>query len=313
LAIDDLVDTKALTQLVLETFILNGIPAVFTIVVIFFAAKSFKNKDKRGMNGPNAVNNLYEDLYGNGDNATPTSPFSIRPPKANEPINLGIPQKNYLKITKLNDVYDSYAFSLTAATQSKARAAAKLRSKKFDMALTRAFDSSVYEFTNTEKAALLKEEEQFLKEGGTYMAAIIQMQKVLTDLTIRKEMKKMNVKVGEVDVASDVIANSTATETKEDKESGNFLTKMKDGRNENKLMDELEDANTELMRLELSFIRTGAYLNHLVRSYFDSANSTSLIGHFNFVFILWLSKHHISFLTNNYDDTSCENYGTGTG
>ena len=46
-----LVDSKSLTQFFLETCISYGVPAVFTIIVIGFAAKSIKGTGGDGMGG----------------------------------------------------------------------------------------------------------------------------------------------------------------------------------------------------------------------------------------------------------------------
>jgi hypothetical protein len=155
------VDTSSLTQYFLETIISSGVPAVFTIVVLAFAAKSFKSAKDASSSGPNgglfsqsAVSQVYDDLYGNPDAQKPKLPFGPRPSNAT-PKNLGIPSTQYFKVTKLNDKYQSFDYSLTAATQSKAKAAAKVRSQAFDSALQRSFDSSIAEIKPAQKSDLL--------------------------------------------------------------------------------------------------------------------------------------------------------------
>ena len=131
------IDTTSLTQYFLETLISSGIPAIFWIVVIGFAAKSIKNaKDAGNSEGPNgglfgrtAVTELYDDLYGPSGGGQKSLLSFGRGVQKTIPKNIGIPTDQFLKITKLNSKYESFEYSLTAATQSKAKAAAKYRSR----------------------------------------------------------------------------------------------------------------------------------------------------------------------------------------
>jgi len=203
------VDTAALTQYFLETLISSGVPAFFWIVVIAFAAKSLKNaKESSGNNqGPNgglfgktAVTELYDDLYGPTNESSPRSflPFG-RPNTKSTPKNLGLPSNEFLKVTKLNDRYLSYDYSLTTATQSKAKAAAKYRSQSFDSAIQRSFDSTIDELNPAQKLDLLTEEKAFLQQGSNLLNNINELQRKLTEIIISEEMKSMDVEIGEVD------------------------------------------------------------------------------------------------------------------
>jgi len=269
LGVEDYVDVKSLSNLFLERLIIDGVPAVCILIVIAFAAKAFKsNKDKKNSFGKNVVDNLYDDLYGGYEPEAP----SFFPQKmfgnngrGNGPSNLGIPKREYLKISKINDVYDSYAFSLTTATQSKAKAAAKLRSKSFDMALQKAFDSSAKEFTSEEKATLLNKEKEFLKEGGSSLQELSELQKELTDLTIRSEMKKMSKDVGGLDLLTANIQEGNVTTGNTTVETGTNVTAtektkenkpIKFSKTETQLMVDIEKGSTELLKLELRFMRS---------------------------------------------------------
>ncbi len=187
------------------------------------------------------------------------------------PKNLGIPEKQYLKITKLNDIYDSYDYSLTSATQSKAFAAANYRSRSFNSALQKSiFQSSALELTNGQKVDLLLEEKEFLKRGTDILDSITELQYLLTDLIIKEEMDAMDVQVGEVDVNMAIDAtivekgsdevdaadgkNVTATSDEEEKKTQN-RKKSSNKKEINKLVKEIEKENTELLRLEMEFIR----------------------------------------------------------
>lgn len=287
------VDTSALTQYFLETLISYGVPAFFWIVIIAFAAKAFRGsrKDAQSRNmGPNGnlfgasrnnvINELYSDLYGGSadddKNKSPFSMFAAGPgSKNNIPKNLGIPKNQFLQITKLNDKYASFEYSLTAATQSKAKAAAQFRSQAFDSALTRAFDSSIAELNTAQKSDLLLEEKEFLKKGNEFLSSITALQTELTSLIIQEEMDNMDVEVGEVDAhaqtnnkdiidativdestdTSNVNATSTSTTVEEKKKDEKKSNSSNNKKEINKLVKEIEKQNTELLRLEMEFIR----------------------------------------------------------
>jgi hypothetical protein len=278
-----------------------GVPAFFWIVIIAFAAKSFKGAQKasaRESTGPNGnlfgaranvVSELYNDLYGDSQSPgdKPNSPFGMfAPPNSKNkpnPKNLGIPKTQFLKVTKLNDVYSSYKYSLVAATQSKAKAAAQFRSHAFDSALQRAFDSSILELNNAQKVDLLLEEKEFLNKGGEILESVTALQSALTELVIKGEMDTMDVEIGEVDAHDNSKSASASTsastkdnaidativdENKDTDASTNENTTAKDEKPKdkkkiasnnkkeiNKLVKEIEKQNTDLLRLELEFIR----------------------------------------------------------
>ena len=108
---------------------------------------------KRGGGGPN----------GNKNNINrPTSK-----------LNIGIPKRQYLKVTKLNSKYDSYRYSMISATQGKALAASELRAKGFNDAFYRALgldsnnsNNQNLGLTSAEGTALIKLERDFLSVGS---------------------------------------------------------------------------------------------------------------------------------------------------
>jgi hypothetical protein len=141
-----LIDEKELINFFLMKLIENGVPATFTIITILFAAKAFKGKSTRddalvGQVNP-AVSELYEDLYGGTTDKKPSSIFSGFGRRNNRSAsqdqilsrNAGIPAKQYISVKSLNEKYDSYEYNMVQATQSKAAAAAALRSKNFNRA-----------------------------------------------------------------------------------------------------------------------------------------------------------------------------------
>eukprot|EP00566_Odontella_aurita_P036604 CAMPEP_0113572956 /NCGR_PEP_ID=MMETSP0015_2-20120614/26363_1 /TAXON_ID=2838 /ORGANISM="Odontella" /LENGTH=758 /DNA_ID=CAMNT_0000476007 /DNA_START=103 /DNA_END=2379 /DNA_ORIENTATION=+ /assembly_acc=CAM_ASM_000160 len=301
------IEWSSLAEYALQQVISAGIPAVFALVVVFFAAKAFnvggkkENSDFWG-DGESAVDDLYNDLYGDGNaqrgGMPKLSSLLGGGGKRSGGIpsrNLGVPTKKYLKIERLNERYDSYSYSLTSATRSKALAAATLREQNFDRALERAVDSSLSELTPAEKTDLLRAEKELLKVGGGIVSNMRAVQQDLTDRVIRDEMKRMDVDVGELDpeageyegvdeeegVIVDAVideendaeegnvdsANAAADDTSKNKADkkgrsrkvkstpkANVKTLLKSA-NINKDIKTLEELNTELVKLELSFIR----------------------------------------------------------
>lgn len=295
------VDTGSLTTYFIEQLIAAGVPAMFWIVVIAFAGKTIASaakEDREERLGGGAVQELYDDLYTDGD-ANSKSPFGggFGPPGAasrrTSKKNLGIPSKEYIKVTRLNDKFDSYGYSLTAATESKALAAAQLRSSNFDRALSRSIASGLTPLTPGEKADLIRVEKELLTVGGKIVSEMAALQRKMTDVVIKNEMTAMNVQIGEVDAEGDggeyvqakenegiivdaVIeekngvvepfddddksdvksdaANSVASSGKAKvKKSG--LKSMLKSRTLNADLKELSELNTEVTKLELAFVK----------------------------------------------------------
>jgi len=266
------IDGTAVTQYFIETLISYGVPTFFTIVVIAFAAKSFKGAKggpmgtggpNGGLFGKNAVTEIYDDLYGTGEaaNKSPFAMFSKGPNSNATPKNLGVPKDQYLKITKLNDKYQSFQYSLTAATQSKAKAAAQYRAAAFDSALTRGIDSSIEELSLAQKSDLLTEEKEFLKRGGDLLGSVTMLQRTITDLVIKEEMREMDVEIGEVDAYNEkngVVDATIVDEKKDEKKEEKKKTSQKSKSNKkdiSKIVKEIGKLNTDLLKTEMEFIR----------------------------------------------------------
>ena len=257
-----------------------------------------------------AVDDLYNDLYGdpaaNGGKG-PSALMDLLPGRRGgrkggggiPAKNLGVPQKTYLKVERLNDQYESYDFTLSSATESRAAAAARMRDRTFDRALGRATESwGVEVLSLAEKTDLLRAERELLGVGGRILQEVRELRKDLTDSVIKDEMKRMNVDIGELDPESGtyeavkngegVIVDIDATEIKKEKaqndtaivnvddkgevkvgevtkkgakaqsgkskSKGNIKSFLKSS-NFSKDMKSLEVLNTDLLELELSFIR----------------------------------------------------------
>mmetsp|Transcript_39558 Transcript_39558/g.45062 ORF Transcript_39558/g.45062 Transcript_39558/m.45062 type:complete len:654 (-) Transcript_39558:117-2078(-) len=254
-----ILDTNEILNLLLAKTIDSGVPAIFTLILIFYAGKTFadnKNREKMMPIGrKSAASELYDDLYGGFENG-PKPRFSFPgfggpPPRAGPP-NLGTPSAQFIKLKSLNEKYDSYDYNVVAATENKALAAAKMRSKNFDRALKKATFGST-ELHASEKAELLKVEKQFLGVGSKLMDAIVQAEAQLTDFAICEQMDKLGVSIEDIDLPLNVTKNVTA---KADD------TKKKDGKNKQdleKVKKALEESVAEnqksLLNQEISFLQ----------------------------------------------------------
>jgi hypothetical protein len=225
---------------------------------------------------------LYDDLYGDGSDATMGGGGLLsmfRGKQQNKPPkNVGIPAQEYLSITKLNDRYNSYQYSVDSATRSKAYAAAVQRKKNFGNAFAKALDSSLSDLTTAEMTDLVSEEKEFLKEGARLMSKMETLQIELTKSTIGAEMKKMKVDVNELDPHTGVYysdsgntttasanatsgnqklatTNGTKKDGKETKSMKSMAKRISAGKKTDILMKQIAELNSRILRLELEFTR----------------------------------------------------------
>ena len=263
-----------------EKVIDASIPAVFSIAVIFFFFSQFKKARKEGGRGDDeaaesatAISELYNDLYSSTDGRSrqggPMNPFGPPPGPPPLPKNLGIPKREFLQITNMNERFDAYDFSLTKATDSKAKAAADFRSKAFDRALGLALNaepsvegSTVAEFLAPRvKAKLIQMEKKYLKKGMEKFAALQNVESTLAAVAMDVELAKLgqkaeqmnqdDLKVIDVEVeAKTENANKTETPASTDKNKGKKGAPKKE-----ELIKEATKLQIELKELELDFIQ----------------------------------------------------------
>jgi len=308
------IDTSSLLNYFLETVIANGVPALAAIAVIAFAAKSFadssRDKERFNSGSDSPLETLYDDLYGDASDATMggsglLSMFQRGNQKKKPPKNVGIPAQEYLSITKLNDRYNSYQYSVDAATRSKAYAAAVQRKKNFGNAFAKALDSSLSDLTTAEMTDLVSEEKEFLKEGARLMAKMETLQIELTKSTIGAEMKKMKVDVNELDPhtgtyfsdSANTTANanetSTLVSTKWTKQDGKKTNSMKSmakkvvggGKKTDQLMKQIGELNSRILRLELEFTKgiveiLGPDRANALRATLLGSTTSGMVGNF---------------------------------
>ena len=268
------VTSSALFTYFAEKVIDASIPAIFSAAVIFFFFSQVK-KAKGGMGddeaqeSSTAVSELYNDLYSSSASGKgkggPMNPFGPpQPPPL--PKNIGVPKREYLKITNMNERFDAYDFSLTKATESKAKAAADFRSKAFDRALGLALNAepsvegaTVAEFLAPRvKAKLIRIEKKYLQKAKDKFAELQKVEGTLAAVAMDEELAKLgeqadkmnedDLKVIDAEIES---ANKTETTGSDDKKKD----KKKSGAKKEELVKEATKLQTELKELELDFIQ----------------------------------------------------------
>jgi hypothetical protein len=86
------------------------------------------------------------------------------------------------------------------------------------------------------------------------------MQLQLTEKIIAEEMKAMDVEIGEIDAygkEGKSVVDATIVDEKKDGSADKKKDVKTDNKSINKLMKEIEKKNTELLKLEMEFIRAG--------------------------------------------------------
>jgi hypothetical protein len=245
----DSLTSNPMTQYFLQAVIDSAVPSLFVIITIGFAAFFFKKSRDGGddsyLDNSNAVQELYNDLYGNSGSKKNNfgSPFG-RPNKS--PVrNLGIPSTEYIKVTNLNEKYASYDFSLAKATTSKAAAAAKYRSKAFDRALEMAVQVGE-DLPAYAKSQLLDAEKKFVQEGTKIVGTIQILEAQLIKERVDGEMKKMGMEDLDVDPKPMNAENNETTIVASSPSSSKANPKY---------MAEITKLQKELKELELTFIQ----------------------------------------------------------
>ena len=244
----DALASSPLMNYFLETLITNGVPALFSIIVIGFAAvmfgKSRKSQQDDLLETRNPVAQLYNDLYGDQDQ-TFGKRMNARGPffgpndgKIKLPSNAGVPSREYIKITHLNRQLDSYKYSLQAATQSKFKAAADFRQVSF----ARAFGKAL--FDGPARQEMLKAEADYLKVGSALTAKITDIQTKLTQMTVDKELESFGMKsVYDLDATYNETTDETVAVVKKQKSSrGEYLATL------GKLQRELQEAELDFIQ-----------------------------------------------------------------
>jgi hypothetical protein len=230
----------------MQTVISAVIPSIAVITVIFFAADKFMgddDEDSGSRGGETAVSELYNDLYGDEKKSS----FGFGKSKKSSVRNLGVPAKEFLKIRNLNQKFDSYDYSLTSATKSKAAAASSFRGKAFDRALQLGLEGNDV-LPSYAKAQLLQSEKTFLEKGKRLVAELHALQSKLVRMKIDGELKSMGMDKLELDFEPYNDAGLSANETESNKFSlGKAVSKSQ-------TLEQVSKVQRLLMQLELDFV-----------------------------------------------------------
>mmetsp|Transcript_19170 Transcript_19170/g.28182 ORF Transcript_19170/g.28182 Transcript_19170/m.28182 type:complete len:710 (-) Transcript_19170:136-2265(-) len=258
----------------LETLITVGVPALIYVIAAALSVKFIvgamgggkrgrgeDEEDMRFWDGEfgTPVDELYDDLYSDGKSSGPSGPAFLnnfkKPNKS--PRNMGIPSKQYIKVTNLNEKFSSYRYSLTAATKSKSYAAAELRSTNFNNAITKSLNSSPIELSSKQQALMVQTEKSFLNEGKKVLKEIVALQRALTQDVIMSQVQDLLEKEENEEEDDGIIdaevENVNTTSTTNATSSSDKKAKKKKSSNKD-LFKKIEKKNTELLQLELDFI-----------------------------------------------------------
>jgi len=254
----------------LQTLISTGVPAVISIVVIAFAAKSFSSggSDKdagrmsSGFDGYGLASEIYSDIFGESPEEERSSPFSnfLSSRSNRRPLkNIGQPSETYLTITKYNDILNSYQYSLTSALESKASASKTYRSQTLGSALQKVLPSSIT-IDGVRRNRLLELENDFLKGGSSLLKELQELQRDLVVVVMKQKMKDLKVNLGELDPPKSEYEDAIdVNATTSDNKVSSFLSdKMPifdaDKRAESKIIKEIKSLQEEVIKYELDFL-----------------------------------------------------------
>ncbi|KAL3910546.1 MAG: hypothetical protein SGILL_007652 [Bacillariaceae sp.] len=268
----DAVTSSPLFNYAAEKLIDVSIPTVAALIVTFFFFSQFKgakgDKEAEAEENSNAIAEIYNDLYGSTKNGgimggRSRGPFGGggfgggRNQEPQLPKNLGLPAKEYIKITNMNEKFDAYDFSVIKSTESKAKAAAKFRGKSFERALGIALNSENPDGGNNPafpakiRGKLVEAEKTFLKQGKDLLSELQNAEAKLAEITMDAELSKLlseeDKKKKEENKAVDAeivdkTANSTVLSTKA------VLPKSPE------LVKKITQLQTEIKELELAFM-----------------------------------------------------------
>jgi hypothetical protein len=220
----------------MQSVISNGVPAVFAVAVIAFAAKVLRPKgeggrsSRRGRRGGRGyggdvddefdnyrspVASLYRDLYGDqqkqqqgrpGSGGNPLRKLLGGPGQDDEealrrlPANVGVPKQQYIKLTNYNRKLDSYRYSVDAAVKGRAAAAARFRESSFDAAIRRALP----EMSTSTWQSLQRIEKQFLAETAPLAEDLLDCERQLAAAAADEQLIEMGLdNVYQLDPAAD--------------------------------------------------------------------------------------------------------------
>lgn len=254
-----------------QTMISVGVPTAAALVIIGFAASAFSKgrNESNNLRGNSIASEMYEDLYGDSSSSSGSSlPFSLpgRSKKSSLPRNAGIPEKSYLRITNINSILESYDFSVSSATESKASAASVQRERNFDRAVDKVFAK---ELTPRQKKDLVILENIFLKEGSVMLEELEKLQRMSVERSLNTWLDKLRKENDEVSsddeqdegvIDAEIVNGTSSNSTSSSSSSGGVMEKVQNVMNPekrqlDKQLSEISKINSDLAKLELNFMK----------------------------------------------------------
>jgi hypothetical protein len=254
------VDTAAaITKRLADATVAIAVPTLAAILVFsvaWFGLKRVFNKEFGGLlkdlnefielfdeKQSSSKSGLYSDLYDSTQQPQQEKSrwdrFSSTKQSAGPAKNVGIPAKKYITITNINDRYSSYEYSMNAATESKAKAAAIGQRTNLERAFTKA---TSLDYTEKEMSSLNDAQTTFQTKGLKLLSQIRELQLELTRDTLTEK------------------SGSTKNSDKDKKSRWHkfwiALTDDKDSTTETKetRTAKLADAQQELLLAEMEFV-----------------------------------------------------------
>jgi signal peptide peptidase SppA len=130
--------------------------------------------------------------------------FSGLEKKPQLPKNTGVPSEQYVKVTHWNSKLSSYRFSMQAAAESKAAAAAEYRRTAFERAVRKALPP----LDPAQRQALLTAEQAYLKEASQLTQEIQTLEQSMTTAALQEELIDMGFT--DRDVLEPAVKNTTS-------------------------------------------------------------------------------------------------------
>lgn len=161
----------------LEKCIETAVPTAGVLVVLLFAAKAFSSNKggKFPPREPSEYEELYDDLYGSpemNDNMQGFNSFldKLNGKRGKKTMNKGYPETEYIKVTNMNDQFQSYKFSVEKATKGKYSAVTNYRNGQFQRSFSPLLGNNT--LSDATIKYLYEAEENLLKEATPLVSAV---------------------------------------------------------------------------------------------------------------------------------------------
>jgi len=246
------------------------IPTLSLLLIITFAAKAVSSakKDSTPSSSPSDArgSNLFDSYSSYYDKPPPpTSPLKrlLGGGKSSPPSpDPSIPSTEYITVTKLNSLYDSYSYSLTSATTSQPNARMQFRKSKAGDIVVKAIGEGGGHLNNDAREDLLAAEVELLEGGKVLRRKMEGLRKELGEV-IGEDIQDW---IGEYD-AGEGVGKGEGKGGKDDVVSGKdkkgeggdvlepMMNMLKGGREDN-IFKEIGKTEAKIAAIETEFIRS---------------------------------------------------------